>query len=121
MSAFNFNVAQPEIHTTPIGNPPAWTVVVAAAGWQCECKGSCGRPHARTNFRCDRVHDRAGVRLVVAPADLTLTLATAAEADADELHAWCPDCHRLAQRRQRDADRNRARLDAAAPDALFDL
>jgi hypothetical protein len=96
-------------------------VVVAAAGRRCECKGTCGRSHSRSGFRCDREHDRGGVRLVVAPHDRSTPLAVAAGLEADDLRAWCPDCHRLARRRhQEHADRTR-RMQTPAPDALFDL
>ena len=103
----------------PLGAPPAWLPVVAAADWRCECTGACGRRHSRSEFRCDREHGRAGVRLMVAPADLMLTLAQAAEVEADDLHAWCPECHRLARRRQTEGARQRARLAAEPGPTLF--
>ena len=119
MSAFD--VTQPEIHTRPLGAPAAWLPVVAAADHQCECKGACGRTHSRTEFRCDRRHDSNGVRLLVAPADLSLSPVAAAELPADELRAWCPECHRLALRRHRDRAEAFTRLEAPRPATLFDL
>jgi hypothetical protein len=60
-------------------------------------------------------------RLLIAPADLTLTAAVAARLPVAELRAWCPDCHRLARRRQNEAAAHRARLDSQPAEGLFDL
>lgn len=116
-----FNVVQPEIHTAPIGAPAVWEPIMNRSGGQCECTGSCGRSHSKSEFRCDRHHDRGGVRLVVAPHDLTLPLERAVGLPVGELRAWCPDCHRLARRRQREGAAARARFDSAPAEGLFDL
>jgi len=93
------------------------------SGGRCECTGACGRTHSRTEFRCDRHHDRGGVRLLVAPADLTLSPERATHTPLADLRVWCPDCHRLTRRRQTEAARERARQESAADEAptLFEL
>lgn len=114
-------IVQPTVHTTPLGAPAAWAPVVQSAGGRCQCTGACGRTHSKTGLRCDREHDQAGVRLLVAPADLTLPPTQAARLPRADLRAWCPDCHKKARRRQADHDANRRRLDDTPADALFSL
>lgn len=104
----------------PLGSPAAWAPVVQAAGGRCQCTGSCGRTHSKTQFRCDREHDQAGTRLLVAPVDLALPATQAARLPHADLRAWCPDCHQLARRRQVAADTNRTRTEAPS-DTLFGL
>ncbi|WP_331718160.1 hypothetical protein OG565_33975 (plasmid) [Streptomyces sp. NBC_00138] len=116
-----FNVVQPEIHTAPIGSPAVWDPIMNRSGGRCECTGSCGRSHSRTEFRCDRHHDRGAVRLVVAPLDLALPLEQAVRLPVAELRAWCPDCHRLARRRHREAAAHRKLRQQPPAEGLFDL
>lgn len=122
MSTWKINVVQPPVNTAPIGHPPTWEAVLNRCGGRCECTGSCGRTHSRTEFRCDRTHDRGGVRITVAPAHLVVTGAAAARLPVAELRAWCPDCYRMARRRHIDADAARTRFEPTtdAP-TLFDL
>jgi hypothetical protein len=70
-------------------------------------------------MRCHRTATH--YRLIIAPADLLLSPAAAAAVPAEQLLGWCPGCHRAALGRQRAADRERCRLEAPEPAALFDL
>jgi hypothetical protein len=88
------------------------------AEFRCQCSGACGSQHAKTERRCHRT--ASSYRLLVAPADLLLSPAAAAAVPAEQLLAWCPDCHRAALSRQRAAERERKRLEEQ-PAALFDL
>lgn len=90
------------------------------AEYQCQCTGGrCGSQHSKSGRRC---HRTAGShRLLVAPADLLLTPAAAAAVPAEQLLAWCPDCHRAALGRQRAAARELQRLEVPEPAALFEL
>jgi hypothetical protein len=125
MSAFE--ITQPDIHTRPLAAAGLWQRVVDAAGSRCQCTGSCGNQHSKTERRCGARHDvyaaeyGGWVRLVVAPANLTLPPAQAATLPEARLRAWCPRCYRAAQRRQRAADEHRRRFAAPPPAALFDL
>lgn len=116
MSAFT--VVQPEIHTRPLVCATTWQTVMSAAGYRCQCTGSCGSQHSRTGGRCDRAHDQSGERLAAAPADLTLRPIDAARLPVSDLLAWCTGCRSKTARRQRAADANRARMDAPT-DTLF--
>ncbi|MGW1917722.1 hypothetical protein ACWCQS_45535 [Streptomyces sp. NPDC002076] len=40
---------------------------------------------------------------------------------AEQLLAWCPNCHQAALGQQRAAERERKRLEAPEPAMLFDL
>ncbi|MGZ3113253.1 hypothetical protein [Streptomyces sp. H62] len=104
----------------PLGAARTWQTVMESADYQCQCFGGlCGSQHAKTGMRC---HRTAGShRLIVAPADLLLTPAAAAAVPAEQLLAWCPDCHKKATSRQRAADRERRQHEAPEPAALFDL
>ena len=103
----------------PLGAAQVWQPVMEAAGFQCQCAGGlCGSQHAKSGLRCDRT--ATNHRLIAAPADLLLTPAAAAAVPAEQLLAWCPDCHKKATARQRAADRERHRQDPEPP-ALFDL
>ncbi|MFF3178216.1 hypothetical protein ACFVQ0_36990 [Streptomyces sp. NPDC057900] len=104
--------------TTPLGNPPAWDVVIRRADGECECTGSCGRTHAKTGRRCDRRHDHNGTRLLIAPVDLSGTPGQQAQAPRDQLRAWCPSCYRLASKRHTEDAAHRTR---DTTEALFDL
>jgi hypothetical protein len=117
-----FVVTQPPVHTEPIGRPPLWDAAMNRSGGRCECTGSCGRTHSRTSGRCDRHHDRGRVRLLVVPADLTLTTQQAARLALPDLRHWCPECYQMSRRRQTASRTAPARFDdrTDAP-ALFDL
>lgn len=105
---------------SPLGAPPVWQAVVEAAEYRCHCTGGkCGSRHSKSELRCHRTADSH--RLIVAPADLLLTPAAAAAVPAEQLLAWCPDCHRGALGKQRAAAREAQRLEAPEPAALFDL
>lgn len=117
-----FTIIQPPTSTEPIGNPPIWDAAMNRSGGRCECTGACGRRHSKSEFRCDRTHDRGRVRLLVAPADLSLTPQQAARLTLPDLLHWCPDCHQAARRRHTAAAAIAARLQgrqAPAPEALF--
>jgi hypothetical protein len=103
----------------PLGASALWRAVMEAAGHQCHCSGACGSRHTNSGMRCHRTATHH--RLLIAPADLLLTPAAAAAVPAEQLLAWCPDCHRAALGRQRAADRERRRLEEQPPAALFDL
>ncbi|MFF8577066.1 hypothetical protein ACF06L_38170 [Streptomyces sp. NPDC015408] len=104
----------------PLAAARLWQTVMEIAEFQCQCSGgACGSQHAKTGLRCDRT--ATNHRLIVAPADLLLTPAQAAAVPAEQLLAWCPDCHKKATARQRAADRERRQHEAPEPAALFDL
>ncbi|MFE1928696.1 hypothetical protein ACFW91_39870 [Streptomyces asoensis] len=103
----------------PLGASALWRAVMEPAGYRCQCSGACGSQHAKTERRCHRT--AASHRLLVAPADLLLSPAAAAAVPAEQLLVWCPDCHRKALGRQRASARERLRLEAEPPAALFDL
>ncbi len=102
---------------------------MAAAAGRCQCRGTCGKNHAKDGGRCPREHGghnqhhgASTVRLLAAPAEpanLLLAPHQAAALPKAALAAWCPTCH--------DATRNTARktrqtaTPAAELDALFDL
>lgn len=103
---------------TPLGTPTVWVVVMAAAGHRCQCAGGlCGNRHSKSGLRCDR--DTGREQLLAAPADLTLSPIAAAAVPAEQLLAWCVDCHRGAAARQRAAERERRRQSEIPPDSLF--
>ncbi|MFE7174237.1 hypothetical protein [Streptomyces sp. NPDC057616] len=105
----------------PIVGAAVFTAVMEAAGHRCQCSGECGQPHRKGDGRCQHEHDHytskhgRRVRLLAAPADPLATAVAAARLAADELRAWCPDCHTAAARRARAA----APVDDAP--CLFDL
>lgn len=91
-----------------------------AADYQCQCAGGlCGSRHSKTGLRCHRSAESH--RLLVAPSDLLLTPAAAAAVPAEQLLAWCPDCHRGALGKQRAAARELKRLEEPEPAALFEI
>ncbi|GAA4869686.1 hypothetical protein [Kitasatospora terrestris] len=116
---------------TPVRVPPLaggdqWQVVLAAAAGRCQCRGACGKSHAKDGGRCKaehgayRNHGGGTVRLLVAPAepaDLLLPPHRAAALPKRALAAWCPPCHDAA----RTAARRTHTVPAVEPDALFDL
>lgn len=99
------------IHTAPLGNPPAWSLVMDRCAGQCECTGSCGRKHDPCG--------RGTTRPTVAPADLALSPVEAAHVPVSGLRAWCPDCHRLARRRHAQAAVRRAQHGNEPTPTLF--
>ncbi|MEU8511607.1 hypothetical protein AB0C76_08480 [Kitasatospora sp. NPDC048722] len=114
--------------TPPLGDQQGlWQAVLAAAAGRCQCRGTCGKSHAKDGGRCPAVHGGYGhrhgtgpVRLAAAPcdpADLALPPHKAAALPKAALAAWCPACLDATTRR------TRAALLAAAPpadpDALF--
>ncbi|PBC77107.1 hypothetical protein BX265_1844 [Streptomyces sp. TLI_235] len=116
--------------TPPLGETSGlWQAVMAAAAGRCQCRGACGKNHARDGGRCKREHGGyqqhhggGTVRLLAAPADpanLLLPPHRTAALPKQALAAWCPACHDaariLARRHQRTTE------PTAGPDALFDL
>ncbi|MDY0809890.1 hypothetical protein [Kitasatospora purpeofusca] len=109
----------------PLAGADLWQAVMAAAAGRCQCRGTCGTTHAKTDGRCDRVHGgyqtRHGcgrVRLLAAPADpaaLLLPPHRIAALPKRELAAWCERCHDATRTRRTRQDT----VPAAAPDALF--
>lgn len=89
--------------SAPIVGATLFRTVVEAAGGRCWCTGQCGNPHRATEGRCIRTHDTAGVRLMAAPADPTVSELAAVGLPADALRAWCPTCFAVAQRAARKA------------------
>lgn len=90
-----------------------WSAVAAAedgvigkADHRCECRGVCGRNHAKGGGRCDTEH-RLGRPLFIVPADPETRLDTAAAVRASMV-AMCGPCWDLAHKiatRQAAADR----------------
>ncbi|GGV03967.1 hypothetical protein GCM10010495_14520 [Kitasatospora herbaricolor] len=113
----------------PLACPDLWQAVMAAAAGRCQCRGTCGKNHAKDGGRCPRQHaglnHRHGggtVHLIAAPADpadLLLPDHQAAALPKQRLAAWCPDCHHATRTAAHKA--HRATAPAAEPDALFDL
>ncbi|MFJ7238246.1 hypothetical protein ACIQWB_14085 [Streptomyces olivaceus] len=102
----------------PLGAAAIWEAVMGPAGHQCQCEGGlCGSQHSKTGMRCIRTASTG--RLIVAPADLTLSPAAAAAVPVGKLRAWCPDCHAKAQRRQLAAAAEREQQAADEPLSLF--
>ncbi|MFD8483211.1 hypothetical protein [Kitasatospora sp. NPDC059673] len=114
--------------TPPLVGADLWQAVMAAAAGRCQCRGACGKSHAKDGGRCVREHggyqQRHGggtVRLLAAPAnpaDMLLPPHRAAALPKQALAAWCPVCHDAALAAARRAARTTA---PAAPDVLFDL
>lgn len=108
----------------PVALPAVWRAVMEAAGFRCQCAGACGNAHKKGDGRCSRVHDqhaskhRGPIHLTVAPADPTTPAVQAVRLPAEQLRAWCPDCHDGARRAG-----NRAARSQPDPDqgALFVL
>ena len=86
--------------TTPT-RPDPWAplrilrdVVLAAAGWRCQCTGACGHVHhIADRGRCSNT-DSPRHPLIAAPTQPGIPAHHAAALAADELRAWCPACHR---------------------------
>ncbi|WP_404869148.1 hypothetical protein ACI1MP_19950 [Kitasatospora griseola] len=112
----------------PLPGADMWQAVVHAAAGRCQCRGACGKSHAKSGDRCGREHGGyqqhhggGTVRLLAAPADpanLLLPPHRAAALPKHALAAWCPTCHDAALTAARKAARAAA---PAEPDALFDL
>ncbi|NUS74898.1 MAG: hypothetical protein HOV70_01690 [Streptomyces sp.] len=104
-------------HRPPLGGSAVWQAVVEAADNHCQCTGACGSQHSKTELRCAKSTSHA--RLIVAPADLTLSPTAAAAVPVEQLRAWCSGCHAGAQRRQVEAQRELHRLESDEPLSLF--
>ncbi|MER5350684.1 hypothetical protein ABT093_10165 [Kitasatospora sp. NPDC002551] len=114
--------------TPPLGDITGlWQAVLTAAAGRFQCRGTCGKPHAKdSGGRCPAVHGgypRHGtgpVHLIAAPADpdaLLLPAHRAAALPKRQLAAWCPACHDATRRHTRAA--RQAATPPAEPDALF--
>ncbi|MFJ7274693.1 hypothetical protein [Kitasatospora sp. NPDC098663] len=105
--------------TPPLGDQRGlWQAVMAAASGRCQCRGTCGKSHAKDGGRCPAAHGAGPVYLLAAPAEpdhLLLPAHKAAALPKQALAAWCPACHDATRRTA-----NKARQ-AAEPDRLFDL
>ncbi|GAA5033023.1 hypothetical protein [Streptomyces siamensis] len=105
-------------HRPPLGAPAVWQTVMDRAGAHCQCEGGlCGNQHSKTGMRC--INGTAHGRLIVAPADLTLSPVAAAAVPVEQLRVWCADCHSKAQRRQLASKQEQERQQADEPLALF--
>ncbi|MFD4907510.1 hypothetical protein [Kitasatospora purpeofusca] len=104
--------------TPPLGDSTGlWQAVIAAAAGRCQCRGTCGKTHAKDGDRCPAVHGgyvRHGtgpVSLLAAasdPAALLLPEHRAAALPKRELAAWCPACHDATRRTAAKANRGTA-------------
>ncbi|MFD9691053.1 hypothetical protein ACFWXO_35420 [Kitasatospora sp. NPDC059088] len=114
--------------TPPLGDTGGlWRAVLAAAAGRCQCRGTCGKSHAKDRGRCPALHGGYGhrhgtgpIRLAAAPAepaDLTLPPHRAAALPKTSLAAWCPACLDATTRAARAAHLDAA--PSAEPDALF--
>lgn len=114
----------------PLGDSEdLWRAVLAAAAGRCQCRGTCGKNHAKDGDRCKTVHGGYGprhgtgpVRLLAAPAepaDLLLPPHKSAVLPKTALIAWCPDCHDATRRTA--AKARQQATPAAEPSSLFDL
>jgi hypothetical protein len=87
-------------HDVPAGARPVaaneqWRATVAAAGYQCQCTGRCGRSHSKSRGRCDKtLRGPAGVRLFAVPAQPGSTVLEA-------VCGRCADGYRAADHRHR--------------------
>jgi hypothetical protein len=88
------------------------------AGHQCQCEGGlCGSKHSETGLRCIRTASTG--RLLIAPADLTLSTVAAAAVPVEQLRAWCPSCRFRAFVWQLASLRELERQTAEEPLSLF--
>ncbi|MGA5668989.1 hypothetical protein ACPCTG_26340 [Streptomyces pseudogriseolus] len=102
----------------PLGAAAVWEAVMEPAGHKCQCSGGlCGSQHSETGLRCHNTS--AHGRLLIAPADLTLSTVAAAAVPVAELRAWCASCHAKARNRQLAAARELERQQAEEPLSLF--
>jgi hypothetical protein len=113
--------------TPPLAGADLWQAVLAAAAGRCQCRGACGKSHAKDGGRCPREHGGyqqhhggGTVRLLAAPADpahLLLPAHRTAALPKRDLAAWCPPCHDAARTAARKAQHNAT--EPITPDALF--
>ncbi|MFE4051209.1 hypothetical protein [Streptomyces sp. YIM B13518] len=102
----------------PLGATAVWEAVMEPAGHQCQCTGGlCGSQHSETGRRC--LNTSAHGRLLIAPADLTLSTVAAAAVPVKELRAWWASCHAKARNRQLASLRELERQTADEPLSLF--
>lgn len=88
-----------------------------AAGWRCQCPGTCGAVHATHDAPC--VHGHRTATLSIAPADLTLSDVQAARVPQSSLLVWCDDCRRATAAHQRKAQHRTAPTAVTATETLF--
>ena len=88
--------------TTPT-RPDPWAplrvlrdVVLAAAGWRCQCTGACGHVHHLADLGRCSITDSPLHPLIAAPAQPSIPAHEAAALAVDELRAWCPPRHQRA-------------------------
>ncbi|MDC7338936.1 hypothetical protein PQR15_23575 [Streptomyces lydicus] len=111
------------MRSEPIAGARLFRTVMKAAGWRCQCTGECGQPHAKSDGRCPREHDGyAGkhggpIRLLAAPADLTIPDRQAVALPVGKLRAWCPSCLATARR----IAKRQAAIPTTDQCGLFDL
>ncbi|MDH6132868.1 hypothetical protein P3T37_002254 [Kitasatospora sp. MAA4] len=113
----------------PLACPDLWQAVMAAAAGRCQCRGTCGKNHAKDGGRCPREHDHLAhrhgggtVHLIAAPAepaDMLLPPHRAAALPKRQLAAWCSPCHDATRAAARKAQHTA--VPAAEPDALFEI
>jgi hypothetical protein len=72
----------------PLASARTWTAVMERAGWRCECRGQCGRPHSNRDGRCSYEHGGRH-RLIAGFGD---PLVSESQWTAAQLMAWCPHC-----------------------------
>ncbi|GGV39571.1 hypothetical protein GCM10010495_66170 [Kitasatospora herbaricolor] len=104
----------------PLAGADLWQAVMAAAAGRCQCRGTCGKSHAKDGGRCPREHSHLAHHLIAAPAepaDLLLAPHQAAALPKTALAAWCPPCHDATLSAARKTRRTAA--PAAEPDSLF--
>ncbi|MEU3494442.1 hypothetical protein ABZ747_13245 [Kitasatospora cineracea] len=110
----------------PLAGAELWQAVMRAAAGRCQCRGACGKSHAKSGGRCDLVHGgyvrHSGggtVHLIAAPADpaaLLLPPHKVAALPRSALVAWCGPCFDHARTTARRACEQAA---TDEPDALF--
>ncbi|MFJ2779189.1 hypothetical protein [Kitasatospora sp. NPDC087315] len=111
----------------PLGDGGLWQAVMNAAAGRCQCRGTCGKNHAKDGGRCPHIHGgyahRHGggtIHLIAAPTDpagLLLPPHQAAALPKQRLAAWCPPCHDATRTTAR--KNQQASAQVAEPDALF--
>ncbi|WP_405822064.1 hypothetical protein OG705_19560 [Streptomyces sp. NBC_00838] len=99
----------------PLAAATLFRAVMTDANWRCQCAGTCGQTHSRTEGRCPRYHG-GRAPLMAAPADPSTPDRVAVTLPAKALRAWCPTCFTTAQRRTA-----QSRAPGADQPGLFDL
>lgn len=101
--------------------PAPGTVFDHEPAAQCECSGQCGK-HA--GARCPHTHGEyrkkgGPIRLVAAPADLTIEGAAAMRLPVEQLLAWCQSCHTAASKAAHHRAAAAAEVALMSVEALF--